>query len=434
MKFYRGVILNPKSDTVCEFMPDGVLVVSGPAGRAKIEAVLTWDRAQEKYGKAIRASNTFDFRDSVILPGFFDMHFHWVQDEVRTMPKDSLLQWLEKYTFPAEARFSDPAFAKARAREFFKRLARVGTFGGAIFSSIHDCALSAAMKESKGNFVIGNVLMTMNSPNELTQTEEEAIALTRKLLKKFGKRFAFTPRFAISTSPGVMKEGARLADRAGCFKQSHLSENLQEIDFTLSLYRGLRGFQKVKSYTEIYQSTGMLGSRSLLAHGIHLSRAELRILSRTRTAIIHCPTSNAPISEQGLGSGLFDFKKTERAGVRWALGSDIGGGPVLSMFDVMRSFVEQNARAGVKGASCIKALYRATLAGAEILGVSKQTGNFKKGKDATFLVVSLPGQGKPSQSTDAQSLLARILRTPGLDREAFDRLVQLSLYRGRIAV
>ncbi len=434
MKFYLGTILNPKSDTECGCIPSGVLVVSGAPGRAKIEDVLSFEAAQKKYGKSMRSSNTFDFRDSVILPGFFDMHFHWVQDEVRTMPKDSLLQWLERYTFPTEAKFSDPEYSKKRAKIFFERLSKVGTFGGAVFSSIHEGALSAAMKEAKGDFVIGNVLMTMNSPTELTQSEDAAIGLTRRLIKKYGKRLAFTPRFAISTSPRVMKEGARIAERARCFKQSHLSENRDEIDFTLKLYRGMPGFEKVKSYTEIYERVGMLGSRALMAHGIHLSAAELKVLSKTRTAIVHCPTSNAPIEERGLGSGLFDFKKTERARVRWALGSDIGGGPVLSMFDVMQSFVEQNERAGVKGASCIKALYRATLAGAEILGVSRHTGNFKKGKDATFLVVPLPDQTKPDRATDAESLLSRILRTPGLDRDAFDRLVQLSVCRGRIAV
>jgi guanine deaminase len=432
VKFYLGTILNPKSDTECVCIPSGVLVVSGAPGRARIEDVLSMEDAQKKYGKSMRSSNTFDFRDSVILPGFFDMHFHWVQDEVRTMPKDSLLQWLERYTFPAETKFSDPEYSKKRARIFFERLSKVGTFGGAVFSSIHEGALSAAMKEAKGDFVIGNVLMTMNSPPELTQSEDAAIGLTKKLIKKYGKRLAFTPRFAISTSPRVMKEGARAADRARCFKQTHLSENLAEIEFTLKLYRGMPEFEKVKSYTEIYKKAGMLGSRALMAHGIHLSAEELKVLSKTRTAIVHCPTSNAPIEERGLGSGLFDFKKTERARVRWALGSDIGGGPVLSMFDVMQSFVEQNKRAGVKGASCIKALYRATLAGAEILGVSKYTGNFKKGKDATFLVVPMPRGDSSDSRGSGEKVLARIFKEGARNRDLQDSLLKVSVLRGRV--
>src|SRR5690606_34631129 len=147
------------------------------------------------------------------------------------------------------------------------------------------------------------------------------------LLFPYTTLFRSTPRFAITTTPKVMKEGSKLADKAKCFKQTHLSETPQEIDFVLSIYKQLSGFEKVKSYTEIYEKTGMLGKRSLMGHGIHLSDKELKILSKTETSVIHCPTSNAPIKEKGLGSGLFNFKKVEKSKVRWALGSDIGGGP-----------------------------------------------------------------------------------------------------------
>src|SRR5690606_28078951 len=111
-----------------------------------------------------------------------------------------------------------------------------------------------------------------------------------------------------------------------------------------------------------------------------------------KTSVIHCPTSNAPIKERGLGSGLFDFKKTEKAKVRWALGSDIGGGPILSMFDVIRSFVDQNAKKKISGATYVKALYRSTLAGAEILGLGEKAGNLNLGKEANFIVVPFKGE------------------------------------------
>ena len=167
------------------------------------------------------------------MPGFFDMHFHWVQDDVRGMPKDSLLEWLQKYTFPTEMKFAQKEFSQKKAKEFFKKLTATGTIGGACYSSIHESAIVAAMKEVKGDFVIGNVLMNMHSPEELTQSEDESINLTKKLIKRFGKKHCFTPRFAITTTPKVMKEGSRLADKAGCFKQTHLSETPAEIDFVL---------------------------------------------------------------------------------------------------------------------------------------------------------------------------------------------------------
>ncbi len=218
-----------------------------------------------------------------------------------------------------------------------------------------------------------------------------------------------------------------MADKMGCFKQTHLSETPQEIEFVLSIYRKLPGFEDVSSYTEIYEKTGMLGSRSLMGHGIHLSPRELKLLARTKTSIIHCPTSNAPIKEQGLGSGLFNFKQVEKANVRWALGSDIGGGPFLSMFDVMRSFIDQNKKKKIKGASAVKALYRATLAGAEILGLEKSSGNLNKGKNATFLVVPV---SKLKSLKGAEEILMSIIKSCRTRRGDYSNLVSEVYLKG----
>lgn len=424
LNFYIGTILNPQNDKTCDYYPQGMLVVEG----AKIKDTLPLEAGLRKYAAKMTKKNTTDLGHSAIMPGFFDMHFHWVQDDVREMPKDSLLEWLQKYTFPTEMRFKDKAYSKKRAKEFFQKLLAQGTVGGAVYSSIHEHAVDEAIKAAKGHYIVGNVLMNMNSPEELTQTEEESLNLTKKLIKKHGKRHCFTPRFAITTTPRVMKEGGKLADKAGCFKQTHLSETPAEIDFVLSIYRKIPGFEKVKNYTEIYQKTGMLGKRSLMGHGIHLSAPELKVLHKTGTSIAHCPTSNAPLEELGLGSGLFDFRKIERAKIRWALGSDIGGGPFLSMFDVMRSFVDQNARMNIKGATCIKALYRATLAGAEIMGMSKKAGNLNKGKEANFIVVDLPSPDLPSSP---EKLLSSIIHQFRSDRHKYGQLVKKTCYQGK---
>lgn len=418
LKFYIATILNPKNDKECDFYSNGLLVTEGSGKSAKIKDLLPLEKGMKKYASQMTKKNTKDFGHSVIMPGFYDMHFHWVQDDVREMPKDSLLGWLEKYTFPTEMKFADKEYSKKRAEEFFKKLLKHGTLGGACYSSIHEHAIDAAMKKVQGHFVIGNVLMNMNSPEALTQTEDESLKLTQKLIKKYGKRHCFTPRFAITTTPRVMKEGSKLADKAKCFKQTHLSETPQEIDFVLSIYKKLPGFEKVKSYTEIYEKTGMLGERSLMGHGIHLSDKELNVLHKTKTSVVHCPTSNAPIEEKGLGSGLFNFKKVEKSKVRWALGSDIGGGPFLSMFDVMRSFVDQHKN---KEATFVKALYRSTLAGAEILGLKKQSGNLDKGKEASFIVVPLPSHKYPDS---AEAVLKELITPHKGQRENYEGLIQ----------
>jgi guanine deaminase len=412
------------SDSKCDFYADGILVQKG----TKIKHVLSYEKAEKKYGKALLGKNVLNLKKSVIMPGFFDMHFHWVQDDVRQMPKDSLLEWLDKYTFPTEMKYAKKDYANKKAKEFFKKLTSTGTLGGACYSSIHEHAVDAAMKNVKGYFVIGNVIMNMNSPAELTQGEDESLALTKKLIKKYGTKHAFTPRFAITTTPKVMKEGSAMADKAGCFKQTHLSETPSEIEFVLSIYKKIPGFENVKSYTDIYEKTGMLGKRSLMGHGIHLSEKELKVLHKTKTSIIHCPTSNAPIVERGLGSGLFNFKKTENQKVHWALGSDIGGGPFLSMFDVMRSFVEQNAKSKLKGATYVKALYRSTLAGAKILGLAKKTGNLDKGKMANFIVVPFKG----AIPSSAEEVLNQLVHPHKLKRHNYDALPDMVAYQGKL--
>lgn len=429
LNFYIGTVINPQNDKSCDFYSQGLVVTqTNSMNKSVIKEVLNLHNGVKKYHKKMSSKNTVDFGHSLIMPGFFDMHFHWVQDDVREMPKDSLLEWLEKYTFPTEMKFSDKTYSQNKATSFFKKLLMDGTVGGACYSSIHKHALDAAMKNSKGHFVIGNVLMNMNSPIELTQTEDESINLTKSLIKKYGRKFCFTPRFAITTSPHVMREGSRLSDQASCFKQTHLSETPDEIKFVLSIYKKMVGFEDVKSYTEIYQRVGMLGKRSLMGHGIHLTGQELKILNKTQTSLIHCPTSNAPIKQRGLGSGLFDFKKVEKFKVRWALGSDIGGGPYLSMFDVMRSFVDQNKEHNLKGATYVKALYRATLAGAEILGIDKTSGNLNKGKEVSFIVASLPKHTYPMSAEEA---LQSVITPYRKKRKDYSQLISKVYYDGK---
>ena len=423
--FYIGMILNPKSDLRCDFYPEGMLVVKHSKKGAKIHELLSLKKGVKKYEKRMSPENTKSFGRSLILPSFFDMHFHWVQDEVRTAPKDSLLKWLDLYTFPAEAKFANTRYSKQKAKVFFKQLTEMGTLGGAIYSSIHENALDVAFSEVKGDFVIGNVLMDQNAPEVLLQSEAQAISVTKKMIKAYGKRFAFTPRFAITTSAPVMKAGSVLADQKKCFKQTHLSETPDEIDFTLKIYRKQKEFQKVKNYTELYQRVGMLGKRSLMGHGIHLSTSELKLIGKTKTILVHCPTSNAPVSELGLGSGLFDFKKVEKNKVRWALGSDIGGGPFLSMFDVMHSFVKQNRES--KSATYVKALYRATLAGAQALGIDKRNGNLNPKKSANFLVVPL---SQVENGEDVETILKGMMQKLNQDRSQSAEWVSHVFYQG----
>jgi guanine deaminase len=166
-----------------------------------------------------------------------------------------------------------------------------------------------------------------------------------------------------------------------------------------------------------------------MGHGIYLSELERKQLAKTLTTVVHCPTSNAPINENGLGSGLFDFKTAEKDGLNWVMGSDIGGGPFLSMFDVIRSFVSQNTKAKVKGATYIKGLYRSTLSGAEVLNIDKRKGNFSAGKEANFILVKTP---KSSTYRNAEQLLEQIMSQCAKDRSLSLELVDATYFKGKL--
>jgi len=420
--------VNPLTDKKAEFVLGGAIVLKRYTNGYKIFEKGKEEKIMKKYTSK-KSLEVIDKMGQLAMPGFFDMHFHWVQDDVRLMPKDNLLEWLSKYTWPYEAKFKDKKYSTNKAASFSKELLAVGTLGGACYASIHGHTVDHALKYFVGDYVVGNVLMTMNSPDYLSQTKKNAVSLVEKKAAKFKKNYAMTPRFAPTTAPDVMKQGGVIARKNQSFIQTHLSETKNEIDYVLSLYREIPGFEDVKTYTEIYDRCKVLGPKTIMGHGIHLGKDELKVLAKTKTKIAHCPTSNAPIKEKGLGSGLFDFKNIEKNKIDWALASDIGGGPFLSMFDVMRSFVQQNEKKKIKEATYVKALFRATLKGAELLGLDKKTGNLDSGKEANFIFVDTP---KLKEKMSVEEVLKKVIVSKKTKRDEYDNLVNSTFYKGDI--
>lgn len=365
-----------------------------------------------------------DYGKAVAVPGFYDMHFHWVQEDVRMMPKDSLLTWLSEYTWPTEAKYKSPRYSQDKAIHFAQELIDAGTLGGGCYSSLHPHSVDHAFKHFVGDFVVGHVLMDMNSPKYLTHKTSEAKQLLKTYLKKYQSSYAVTPRFAPTSHPDLMKFGADLSRKYKSFIQTHLAETPQEIEYVMEIYRQIKGFEKVQSYTEIYHQCGILGPRTIMGHGIYLSQKEWKLLAKTKTAIAHCPTSNAPVKELGLGSGLFDFYRANKEGVRWALASDIGGGPYLSMLDVMNSFLTQHQRAAKK-VTAVDALYRSTLAGAEILKCDKVTGNLEKGKKGSLVLFK-----QFSNSQKAETQIRDLLESVKGRRDKYQRLSLATFHQG----
>jgi guanine deaminase len=414
-KAFRGKILSPISDLDIEYFEDGVLVI-GDSGL--IKEVLPYKEFSPSPN--LRLHTLEDSQGLMtLLPPFCDLHFHWVQDHVSEMSKDRLLDWLTTYVFPEEARFANPDFAHQRAVEFSKKLLGCGTLSGAVYASSHPESTHAALKSLVGDYKVGSVVMTENAPKDLYQTLEEAKNMVQSLLKSYGSKFVITPRFALSCNPETLKALGKIAAIQDSFIQTHLCETKNEVDQTLKFYSGFPETRHLDSYLEIYAESGLITHRTLLGHCIYLSDSEKQILKKTQAKIAHCPSSNAPIKERGLGSGLFDYRAADALSIDWALGSDIGAGPYLSMLDVMQSFLLQNRNQGIDPGS-VRALYRSTAKGAELLELP-HFGKLSPGYEGSF--VAFPS----SQQSTPHEILEELLER---DRHQFNTLALKTVFKG----
>lgn len=405
-RLYRGVVINPHDDLACDFFPDGGIAVNESG---TFEEIGDFGKLQKNLGEKYEVvDETKHGRRPVILPAFTDTHLHWVQYEVRGKFEEKLLPWLRGHIWPEETKYADEEFADQKAREFFAALAKCGTVLASIYSSIHEEAIRAAFRHAVGRVIIGNVLMTKNSPPELLQNASDALTLTAELADEFGSSYAVTPRFAPTCEAKDLAAASEIARRYGTWIQTHLSENEEEVRWVHDL------FPEARNYTDVYWKAGLLGDQTIVGHAIHLDDRELGLLAATRTNIAHCPSSN-----EALKSGRMPLERVKASMVSFALGSDIGAGPSLSMLDVMKSYCR------VHSAPPVEALYRATLAGAEVLKLRRIAGNLNSGKEANFVMLKNSGTTK---ARSANELLGEILSGTRTDLE---NAVQQTFFVGR---
>lgn len=391
------------------FWPDALLAVDG--GRlAEVRPV--------RRGAAPRGA--LDRRGRLAIPGLVDAHCHLPQYPAVAADGGELLPWLKKNIFPLERRFRGD-YARRLSRLFFTELAAHGTTAAAVYLSVFADSGHAAFEEggrSGLRLVMGKVMMDRGSYDDaFARThprESRAHASLREsdeLCERWhgaadGRlRYAYTPRFALSCSEGLMRAAGAEAARRGAFVQTHLSENRAEVAAVRAAFPG------AKSYADVYARAGLLGPRTLLAHGIWLSEAERRAVAGSGAALVHCPTSNA-----FLESGVMDLPAARLSGCRLALGSDVAGGPSLDLFEVMRQSVFAQRLAKAHGlfktpprATPLKAFELATTGGAKALGLPEGAGTLTAGAPADFVLLD-PGAYDPfAPAPDAETALARLV-------------------------
>ena len=372
--------------------------------------------ARDVLSRAPEGTPVDDHSGRLILPGFIDAHIHYPQTRVIGSYGTQLLEWLQKYTFVEEQKFSDPTHAAVVARFFLDELFRQGTTTAVVYCTVAPESAEAFFAEAErrgARMIAGKVMMDRNAPPALTDDPQRGYDESKALLLKWHGRgrlgYAITPRFAITSSPAQLEAaGALRREFPDAHVQTHLSENHAEIALTKSLY------PQARDYLDVYERAGLVGPKSVFGHCIHLEPREIEALSRLRGVAAFCPTSNL-----FLGSGLFDEAGLDKAGVRVALATDVGGG---TSYSLLQTANEAYKVLQMRGQSwpAFQAFYQLTLGNARALGLEDRIGALAPGREADLVV--LDARGTPAMAHRMESVrgdLAEelfVLMTMGDDR------------------
>jgi guanine deaminase len=324
-----------------------------------------------------------DHAGKLILPGLIDTHIHYPQTRVIGSYGAQLLDWLQKYTFVEEQKFSNRAHADIVARFFLDEMFRQGTTTAVVYCTVSPESVDAFFAESErrgARMIAGKVMMDRNAPAALTDTPQRGYDESKALIERWRGRgrldYAITPRFAItSTDAQLQAAGALAREYPDGFVQTHLSENHAEIAFVKQL------FPWARDYLDVYDRFGLLGPKSIFGHCIHLEAAEVAALAAKRGVAAFCPTSNL-----FLGSGLFDMRRLDDAGVRVALATDVGGGTSYSMLQTANEAYKVLQMNGQSWPAA-QAFYQMTLGNARALGLEDRIGAIAPGREADLIVL-----------------------------------------------
>ncbi|MDO4741702.1 MAG: amidohydrolase family protein, partial [Eubacteriales bacterium] len=286
-----------------------------------------------------------------------------------------LLEWLQSYTYPEEGRYCNPEHAKSCYEIFTRDLLHTATTRAAIFATIHtDATLELMRQLDKAGLgaYIGKLNMDRNCPDYYSEkTPENGAAETRRWLElckeaKFERVFPIiTPRFTPSVTDAYMEKIGEIAREYSAPMQSHLSENLSEIEWVKALC------PDAKNYADTYARYGLFGGecKTIMAHCIYCPEDEDRMMKEGGVFIAHCPTSN-----ENVIAGIAPAARYLRSGYAIGLGSDVAGGHTLNLFDVMAASVQASklrwryVDQSEKPLTMPEALYMATAGGGAFFG------------------------------------------------------------------
>ena len=333
------------------------------------------------------AAETIDATDCVVLPGFVQTHIHLCQTLFRGAADDlALIDWLKKRVWPMEAAHTKESI-RASARLGIAELIKGGTTCALTMETVrHTEEVLRVVEESGFRATVGKCMMDKGDEvpralhEETAASIRESVALIEQWHGRGGGRIrcCFAPRFAISCTRELLSEVSELARKHKVMIHTHSSENKNECE----IVEAETGRRNV-AYLD---SLGISGAHVLLAHCIHLDTEEMETLSRTKTNVAHCPSSNLK-----LGSGLARVAEMLARKIPVSLGADGAAcNNRLDMFTEMRTAaLLQKLAHGPEVLSAAQVLRMATIDGARALGLDNEIGSLEVGKRADVIVVDL---------------------------------------------
>lgn len=344
-------------------------------------------KLDEKY----KDIEVIDFGEKIICPGLVDLHIHAPQYNFRGMGMDlELLDWLNTYTFPSEAKFKDEDYAKRSYQRFVDYLKYGPNTRHVIFASLHVKStqiLMDLMEKSKMVSFVGKVNMDRNGGVDLEEKDaDESEKATLDWLESIKGKYKntypiLTPRFIPSCTDELLEKLRKIKDEYNLPIQSHLSENLGEIEWVKELV------PKAKFYGDAYNIFDLFGknNKTVMAHCVYSNDDEQDLIKENEVFIAHCPDSNT-----NLTSGIAPAGKYLREGQKIGLGSDVAGGTHASIFKAMADAIKVSklryrlVDEKIKPLSLEEAFYMATLGGGEFFG---KVGSFEKGYEFDAIVI-----------------------------------------------
>jgi 5-methylthioadenosine/S-adenosylhomocysteine deaminase len=337
--------------------------------------------ASEAIAARFEGRETIDAAGAVVMPGLINTHTHAPMVLFRGLADDlALMDWLQKYIFPAEAKTVSPEFVRAGTRLAALEMIESGTTAYADMYYFEE-EIGRATKAAGIRGVLGQTIIRFPAPD--AKTPAEGLARTERFATEFAGDELITPAVAphamYTLDAGTLKACRALADRLKIPVIIHLAETKDE----------LKASDEAHGATPVafLESLGFWGPRTLAAHGVHLSAADIRVLADRRAAVSHNPESNMK-----LASGIAPVEALRTAGVVVGLGTDgAASNNDLDMFEAMRqaAFLHKLVGGDPRAIPAPAALEMATIDGARALGMEHQIGSLEPGKRADLLIVSM---------------------------------------------